>query len=67
MSEPAPIRLGDEVEMRKPHPCGANRWTVIRVGADIRLQCLACGRAVLLPRTQFLRARKRVLKAGDGE
>ncbi len=67
MSEPAPIRLGDEVEMRKPHACGSNRWTVIRIGVDIRIHCQACGRAVLLPRTQFLRARKKILKAGgDG-
>lgn len=64
VNQPAPIHLGDEVQMRKPHACGANHWTVIRIGADIRIRCLNCGRAVLLPRTRFLRARKKVLKAG---
>ena len=65
MQQPAAIRLGDEVEMRKPHACGANHWRVIRTGADIRIQCNQCGRAVLMPRDQFERARKNVLKAGD--
>ncbi|MCJ7822622.1 MAG: DUF951 domain-containing protein, partial [Armatimonadetes bacterium] len=42
--------------MRKPHACGANRWTVIRTGADIRVQCTPCRRALLVPRSQLLRA-----------
>lgn len=42
--------------MRKPHACGANRWTVIRTGADIRVQCAHCGRALLMPRSQLVRA-----------
>ncbi|MDT9126789.1 DUF951 domain-containing protein, partial [Escherichia coli] len=25
--------LNDIVEMKKPHPCGVNRWQIIRVGA----------------------------------
>jgi hypothetical protein len=56
MKEPLAINLGDRVEMRKPHACGANRWTVLRTGIDIRLQCDQCRRTVLLPRTQFTRA-----------
>ncbi len=28
--------LNDLVEMKKPHPCGTNRWQIIRMGADIR-------------------------------
>ena len=26
--------LGDIVEMKKPHACQANRWQIIRMGAD---------------------------------
>ena len=62
--EPA-IRLGDIVRMRKPHACGTNQWIVIRTGADIRIRCDQCGRAVLMPRSQFLRARRKVLKPGE--
>jgi hypothetical protein len=65
MQEPAPILLGDEVQLRKPHACGANHWIVILTGADIRVRCVQCGRAVLMPRTQFIRARRKLLKAGE--
>ncbi|MDI3256685.1 MAG: DUF951 domain-containing protein [Kyrpidia sp.] len=55
-------RLGDVVEMRKVHPCGANEWTIIRMGMDIRIKCVRCGRSVLLPRAKFERHLKRVLR-----
>ncbi len=44
------IRTGDTLEMKKEHPCGSRRWTVLRVGMDFRLRCQGCGREVLLPR-----------------
>lgn len=53
--------------MRKPHACGANRWIVIRTGADIRIKCTQCGRAVLMPRPQFARAVKEIGPGGEGE
>ena len=37
-------RLGDLVQMRKTHPCGSDKWTVIRVGADMsKSRCSGCG------------------------
>ena len=47
------IRVGDTLVMKKKHPCGSNRWLVERVGADFRLKCLGCGRAVFGPRAKF--------------
>ena len=44
------FRLDDVVELRKSHPCGGMRWTVVRLGADIGLRCLTCGHRVLLER-----------------
>ena len=32
--------LNDIVMMKKQHPCGTNRWQIIRVGADIKIQCM---------------------------
>ncbi|MFO7246392.1 MAG: DUF951 domain-containing protein [Thermaerobacter sp.] len=55
------FRLGDVVRLRKPHPCGDDRWEVVRVGADFRLRCLGCGRYVLVPRRKFERAVKEIL------
>lgn len=58
------IRLGDIVRMRKPHPCGGTDWEVVRLGADIGIRCQGCGRRVLLPRSQFIRQVKVLLKQG---
>jgi len=38
------------VRLRKAHPCGGFDWQVTRLGADIGLRCLGCGRRVLLER-----------------
>jgi len=53
------IRTGDLVRLRKTHPCGGDEWEVVRVGADIGVKCLKCGRRVLLRRSVFER---RVIK-----
>ena len=28
------VRVGDVIQTKKPHPCGANRFDVLRVGMD---------------------------------
>ncbi len=53
--------LGDVVMMKKPHACGANEWTIIRVGADIKIKCNHCGRIVMLDRADFVRMGKKTL------
>lgn len=58
------IRLGDIVRMRKSHPCGGADWEVVRLGADIGIRCQGCSRRVLLPRPQFIRQVKTLLKQG---
>ena len=47
------IKLGDVVRLRRPHPCGSYEWEVVRVGAEIGLECLRCQRRVLLERGVF--------------
>jgi len=44
------FRVGDVLELRKAHPCGSARWTVVRIGADIGLVCRGCARRVTLER-----------------
>lgn len=56
------IHVGDEVRLRKKHPCGSDEWTVVRVGADIGLVCHGCRRRVLLPRGDFNKRLKTILK-----
>jgi len=60
--------LGDVVTMKKPHACGANEWTIIRVGADVKIKCNRCGRIVMLDRADFVRMGKKILtKTGKSE
>ncbi|MBE3554037.1 MAG: DUF951 domain-containing protein [Thermicanus sp.] len=58
--------LGDLVELKKPHPCGANAWSIIRMGMDIRIKCTGCGHSVLIPRSHFEKRLKKILEKGKG-
>lgn len=54
--------LNDIVEMKKPHPCGTNRFKIIRMGMDIRIKCEGCGHSVMIPRREFERKVMKELK-----
>lgn len=58
--------LGDTVMMKKPHACGTNAWVIIRVGADVKIKCLSCGHIVMLDRSDFVRAGKKILSKAEG-
>ncbi len=55
------LQLNAQVRLRKPHPCGSYEWTVVRLGADIGLECKGCGRRVLLTRRELSRRLKAIL------
>lgn len=55
------LHLGDIVELRKMHPCGSNRWEILRTGMDFRLKCLGCGRLILIPRYKLEKSLKKVV------
>ena len=59
------IRLGDVVRLRKPHPCGSYEWEVVRLGADIGINCLTCKRRVLLDRSVFEKRVKEFVSRGE--
>lgn len=54
-------KLGSIVIMKKQHPCGTNKWEIIRVGTDIKIKCLECGRTIMLPRIEFNKKLKKVV------
>ena len=58
------IDLEDTIRLSKPHPCGSFEWKVVRLGADIGLECLKCGRRVLLTRRELARRLKLILPRG---
>ena len=55
--------LNDIVEMKKEHPCHKSKlWTIIRVGADIKIKCMGCGNVIMFPRHEFERKMKKVVE-----
>lgn len=59
------IKLGDVVVLKKGHPCGENRWEIVRFGADCKIKCLGCGRIVLIDRPTLKKRIKKILEAQD--
>lgn len=60
MSESKEYTIGTKVIMKKNHPCGSNEWEVTRLGTDIKIRCLKCGRTVMLPRIEFNKKIKKI-------
>ena len=56
------IKLNSKVIMIKGHPCGANLWEVVRLGADIKLKCTNCNRVILISRVEFNKKLKKVVE-----
>lgn len=46
------IRVGDTVIMKKKHPCGSDKWVILRIGADFKMRCAGCGHEVMTPRSK---------------
>ena len=62
------LDMGDVLRLKKPHPCGGYTWRVTRLGADIGLECLTCGRRVILTRRAVKnRVKKNLGKPTDAE
>jgi hypothetical protein len=59
------INVGDEVRFNKAHPCGGDRWLVVRTGVDIGIKCEKCGRRVMMERAEYERRVKEVVSHGN--
>lgn len=58
------IRVGDVITMKKKHPCGCDRFTVLRIGADFRIKCLECGREVMFERVKVEKNIRKLSREG---
>ena len=59
------FQLGDVLRLRKVHPCGGDTWLVVRLGADIGIECTTCRRRVLLERRVLERRMKAFVQRAD--
>ena len=58
-------KLGSKVIMKKPRPCKSNLWEITRIGIDIKLKCINCGRSIMLDRLEFEKKLKKVVSEDD--
>lgn len=54
------IQVGDLLELKKPHPCGAKQFRVLRVGSEVRIVCQGCGRDMVVPRPKLEKSIRKV-------
>ena len=55
-------KLNSKVIMKKNHPSGTNLWLITRLGVDIKIKCINCGREIMLPRVDFEKKLKKVVE-----
>lgn len=58
--------VGNKVTLKKPHACGGNVWTVMRMGVDVKLQCDVCKKYVNLTHDE-MRKRAKCIENGKDE
>jgi len=56
------FEVGEIVKFKKEHPCGSDKWEIMRVGMDFRVKCLGCERVVMMPRRKFEKSFKEKIK-----
>lgn len=56
------IRLNDQLIMKKNHPCGENKFRVLRIGMDFKLRCEKCNHEFMVPRNKIEKNIKRVVR-----
>lgn len=56
------VQVNDKLKMKKPHPCGADTFLVLRVGMDFKIKCEGCGREVMAPRAKIEKNIKKIIR-----
>ena len=59
------IQTGDQLELKKPHPCGSHLFRVSLVGSEVKIVCAGCGRDLILDRVKLEKAIRRVIPASS--
>jgi hypothetical protein len=48
--------------MKKNHPCGSNRFLVLRSGMDFKIRCTKCGHEIMVPRLKCEKNIKKIIR-----
>lgn len=61
------FNLNDILVMKKKHPCGSDKFKVLRSGSDVRIICIGCSRDLTVSREKIEKSIKSVIPSNDGE
>ena len=61
------LHVGDLLELKKPHPCGGHQFRILRVGGEVRIVCVTCGRDMTVNRIKLENAIKKIIPNQMGE
>lgn len=55
------IDPGDLLITKKNHPCGGNKWIVLRTGADFVIKCEKCKHQTWISRVKLEKAIREII------
>lgn len=56
---PYKLFVEDIIETKKNHPCGSNKFKIVRTGMDFVIECSSCGKSIWISRVKL---EKRITK-----
>ncbi len=59
------VKVGDTLLMKKKHPCGADTFSVLRIGMDFKIRCTGCGHEIMAPRVKIEKNIKKIISSGE--
>lgn len=60
-------KIGDIIELKKPHPCGTKEFKIMRIGSEMRIVCRGCGRDMNIDRIKLEKATKRIILSKESD
>ena len=55
-------KLNDILVFKKTHPCGSDSWKVLRIGSDMKLECVGCKRVIMISRLDVNKRVKKIIR-----
>ena len=59
------VNVGDVIKVKKTHPCGCDRFSVLRVGMDFKIKCEKCEHVIMIPRVKIEKNIKKIYRDGE--
>ncbi len=59
------FEVGEELRLKKAHPCGSDRFKVIASASDVKIECLGCGHRLIMEIDKLKRSVKTRIGSGN--